>query len=150
MTRRRTTVWLFRDIQCCGFVPFLLTLAMTLTRTSITMTHAFSSPRYYYYDHHNNNNNDNNNCHCYSSFQTAVTATRTFVNLHYTEFSIPTPFSIELTEPPVLFLHGLLGSKRNFASLGTSLASQLDNKRRIFAMDLRNHGTTHSTGTHHT
>ena len=41
---------------------------------------------------------------------------------------------------PVILLHGLLGQKRNFASLGTSLASQLQNKRRILAVDLRNHG----------
>jgi pimeloyl-ACP methyl ester carboxylesterase len=48
---------------------------------------------------------------------------------------------LDSAEPPVLLLHGLLGSKRNFASLGSSLASQLDKKRRILAMDLRNHGT---------
>ena len=43
-------------------------------------------------------------------------------------------------EPPVLLLHGLLGSKRNFSSIATSLAAQLDKKRRIMALDLRNHG----------
>jgi esterase len=42
--------------------------------------------------------------------------------------------------PPVLLLHGLLGSKRNFASLGTSLSDLLVNKRPILALDLRNHG----------
>jgi len=42
--------------------------------------------------------------------------------------------------PPVLLLHGLLGSKRNFASLGTSLAQQLVKKRKVLAVDLRNHG----------
>ena len=41
---------------------------------------------------------------------------------------------------PVILLHGLLGQKRNFASIGTSLAMQLEHKRRIFAVDLRNHG----------
>jgi pimeloyl-ACP methyl ester carboxylesterase len=39
-------------------------------------------------------------------------------------------------------LHGLLGSKRNFASIGTSLSNQLSRKRRIFGVDLRNHGET--------
>lgn len=42
--------------------------------------------------------------------------------------------------PPVLLLHGLLGSKRNFASLGTALAQQLVKKRKVIALDLRNHG----------
>lgn len=44
------------------------------------------------------------------------------------------------TETPVLLLHGLLGSKRNFASLGVSLGNQLDKQRRIIGVDLRNHG----------
>jgi pimeloyl-ACP methyl ester carboxylesterase len=37
-------------------------------------------------------------------------------------------------------LHGLLGSKRNFASLATSLSAQLEAPRRILGVDLRNHG----------
>jgi hypothetical protein len=46
--------------------------------------------------------------------------------------------------PPVLLLHGLLGNKRNFATIGTSLSRQLDRKRRLFGLDLRNHGTSPS------
>ena len=42
--------------------------------------------------------------------------------------------------PPVLLLHGLLGSKRNFSTLGKALSTQLDRKRRVLALDLRNHG----------
>lgn len=41
---------------------------------------------------------------------------------------------------PVFILHGLLGQKRNFASIATSLTKQLKKKRRIYAVDLRNHG----------
>ena len=43
---------------------------------------------------------------------------------------------------PVLFLHGLLGSKRNFSTCANMLAVQLDKKRRIMGVDLRNHGDT--------
>ena len=43
---------------------------------------------------------------------------------------------------PVLFLHGLLGSKRNFATCAQMLAVQLEKKRRILGVDLRNHGDT--------
>lgn len=45
---------------------------------------------------------------------------------------------------PVILLHGLLGQKRNFASLGNALAKQLQKKRQIFALDLRNHGDNHN------
>jgi len=41
---------------------------------------------------------------------------------------------------PVILMHGLLGSKRNFSSIGTALSRQLKKKRRVFAVDLRNHG----------
>ena len=67
------------------------------------------------------------------------------VNLQYIEFSSDdksknTQRSIH---EPVIILHGLLGSKRNFSSLGTSLSKQLKKHRRIFAVDLRNHGENH-------
>jgi pimeloyl-ACP methyl ester carboxylesterase len=40
--------------------------------------------------------------------------------------------------PPVVILHGLLGSARNWSSL----AKQLGATRRVFALDLRNHGAS--------
>lgn len=42
--------------------------------------------------------------------------------------------------PPVVLLHGLLGNKRNFQTVATSLGAQLDSPRRIVGVDLRNHG----------
>jgi len=42
--------------------------------------------------------------------------------------------------PPVIFLHGLLGQKRNFDTIGRSLVNQLRKSRRVLAVDLRNHG----------
>jgi predicted alpha/beta-fold hydrolase len=46
-----------------------------------------------------------------------------------------------VSAPPVILLHGLLGSKRNFASIASSLANQLQRPRHIYSVDLRNHGT---------
>eukprot|EP00571_Detonula_confervacea_P016430 CAMPEP_0172302532 /NCGR_PEP_ID=MMETSP1058-20130122/4225_1 /TAXON_ID=83371 /ORGANISM="Detonula confervacea, Strain CCMP 353" /LENGTH=408 /DNA_ID=CAMNT_0013013047 /DNA_START=24 /DNA_END=1250 /DNA_ORIENTATION=+ len=59
------------------------------------------------------------------------------VELQYSEFL---PASAESSHAPVIFLHGLLGNKRNFASLASSLSTQLQNPRPIYALDLRNHG----------
>mmetsp|Transcript_27389 Transcript_27389/g.40141 ORF Transcript_27389/g.40141 Transcript_27389/m.40141 type:complete len:408 (-) Transcript_27389:234-1457(-) len=42
--------------------------------------------------------------------------------------------------PPVIFLHGLLGNKRNFQTLAASLGATLTRERRLIGMDLRNHG----------
>jgi esterase len=47
------------------------------------------------------------------------------------------------TGPPVLILHGLLGSARNW----TSIAKELAASRRVFALDLRNHGRSPWAGT---
>ena len=65
------------------------------------------------------------------------TTTQSTVDLKIQEFSKHTDTS---TAPPVLLLHGLLGSKRNFSTIGASLAAQLLKKRRIVGVDLRNHG----------
>lgn len=57
------------------------------------------------------------------------------VSLQWTDF-----YNTDQNNTPVLLLHGLLGSKRNFASLAASLGAQLEKQRRILAVDLRNHG----------
>jgi esterase len=60
------------------------------------------------------------------------------VQLSYSEFQ---PSSSKgASHPPVILLHGLLGNKRNFASLASSLSTQLQNPRSIYTVDLRNHG----------
>jgi esterase len=67
----------------------------------------------------------------------------TTVELPFCEYYTPPPSTTNAnanTNTPVLLLHGLLGSKRNFASLAKSLGNQLETKRRILAVDLRNHG----------
>jgi esterase len=71
--------------------------------------------------------------------QSTTTLQETVVTLQWMEFHSPQP-SEEEPETPVLLLHGLLGSKRNFATLAASLGAQLDRPRRIVGVDLRNHG----------
>lgn len=69
--------------------------------------------------------------------QTPTAADSDVVELQYSEFKPP---SAESSHPPVIFLHGLLGNKRNFASLASSLSTQIKQPRSIYALDLRNHG----------
>jgi len=65
-----------------------------------------------------------------------------WVDLKHTEFPSSNE-KLAALHDPVIILHGLLGSKRNFSSLGTSLSKQLQKHRRIIAVDLRNHGENH-------
>ena len=63
------------------------------------------------------------------------------VPLKYTEFGgAGGDDDDSVQNTPVILMHGLLGSKRNFSSIGTALSRQLKKKRRVFAVDLRNHG----------
>lgn len=84
-------------------------------------------------------------------------ATTSTVTLSHTDFSIShttgaQPVSLSSSDAtPVIFLHGLLGSKRNFASIAASLSQQLSThrRRRIVGVDLRNHGDTSSSVEQH-
>lgn len=65
------------------------------------------------------------------------------VDLRYNEFSPVGEGGDDDASPanePVILLHGLLGNRRNFASVASSLAAQLSKPRQIIAVDLRNHG----------
>jgi len=68
------------------------------------------------------------------------------ISLEWMEYFSPATEADEKCEQkqqtPVLFLHGLLGNKRNFATCAKMLAVQLEKKRRIMGLDLRNHGDT--------
>lgn len=50
------------------------------------------------------------------------------VDLKYIEF-IQRGDDVDVAAEPVLLLHGLLGQKRNWNSLGTALVNQLERKR---------------------
>lgn len=57
--------------------------------------------------------------------------------LEYTEFGAP-------TAPPLMIIHGLYGSGRNWGVI----AKRLADSARIFTVDLRNHGNSGWTNTH--
>ena len=73
---------------------------------------------------------------------TAPMSKEEIVTLNWMEFHNPEQHtqSQQQQHTPVLLLHGLLGNKRNFATLASSLGAQLDQPRRIVGVDLRNHG----------
>ena len=52
--------------------------------------------------------------------------------------AVPLAFSETGSGPPLVILHGLFGSKRNWSSLAGKLAA----RRRVFTVDLRNHGAS--------
>ncbi len=77
--------------------------------------------------------------------------TTTPLLLPHLEFvsSTPTTTTVPHHGPRVvIFLHGLLGNKRNFASMGRSLASS--SSRVIYSLDLRHHGDSYLAHNHKT
>jgi pimeloyl-ACP methyl ester carboxylesterase len=66
-----------------------------------------------------------------------MSTAETAVALKHTEFCSQTAHH---RGKPVILLHGLLGNKRNFATIGSALSQRLEKKRRILGVDLRNHG----------
>ncbi|KAJ5820392.1 Alpha/beta hydrolase fold-1 [Penicillium riverlandense] len=57
---------------------------------------------------------------------------------HELAYQVWGPENEQAVRDPILFLHGLFGSKQNNRSIGKALARDL--KCRIFTLDLRNHG----------
>ncbi|KAK2460132.1 hypothetical protein APHAL10511_007811 [Amanita phalloides] len=56
------------------------------------------------------------------------------------DYTLGIPPDGNKTEKPLVILHGLFGSKRNWNSLTKAFVSDL--KRPVYALDLRNHGTS--------
>ncbi|KIL65677.1 hypothetical protein M378DRAFT_186333 [Amanita muscaria Koide BX008] len=67
----------------------------------------------------------------------AIAGTSEPVDLDYT---LQIPQNGNTTEKPLVILHGLFGSKRNWTSLTKAFVSNL--QRPIYALDLRNHGSS--------
>jgi pimeloyl-ACP methyl ester carboxylesterase len=81
-----------------------------------------------------------------ASLSTAAEATRTknVAKLNYIDFN---PEQSTEQSTPVVIMHGLLGNSRNFQTWGNTLVKMLDKQRRVFAVDMRNHGaSSHHTG----
>ena len=114
-------------IQCCGF-----TQAVPTRRSGFQ---AIVSPRPTHHRIHHLSSFGKNPTQLHAS---AVAAD--VVELKYTEYTKPEASSAANSKPPVIIVHGLLGQSRNFASIAQSLAAQLQFKRRILTVDLRNHG----------
>ena len=66
-------------------------------------------------------------------------ASKGVVPLKYIEITCPGG-STEDEAEPLLILHGLLGSSRNFQGFAKALSGRLQRPRRIIMPDLRNHG----------
>jgi pimeloyl-ACP methyl ester carboxylesterase len=48
----------------------------------------------------------------------------------------------EHLEPPIVILHGLFGSAQNWRGLGRQLGPMLGGRSNVYALDLRNHGSS--------
>lgn len=90
-----------------------------------------------------------------SSFQMMVTASRPIKRDPGTAgFASDAPASVSklnciefnpevsLDHCPVIIMHGLLGNSRNFQTWGGKLIKMLERPRRVYAVDMRNHGTS--------
>jgi pimeloyl-ACP methyl ester carboxylesterase len=74
-----------------------------------------------------------------ASLSTEATRTKDVAKLHYIDFN---PGQSIEQSTPVVIMHGLLGNSRNFQTWGANLVKLLDKQRRVFAVDMRNHGAS--------
>ncbi|XP_060663093.1 protein ABHD11 [Drosophila nasuta] len=75
---------------------------------------------------------------------------------HYSLSADPAPIAMayemfetpntDTNKPPLMIMHGLFGSKQNWRSVGRAIASKTN--RRVFTVDLRNHGDSPHANTH--
>ncbi|KAF9453441.1 alpha/beta-hydrolase [Macrolepiota fuliginosa MF-IS2] len=65
---------------------------------------------------------------------------RTITNSVVLDYQLHAPANASEDKGPVLILHGLFGSKRNWNTLAQGLSADLE--RPVYALDLRNHGTS--------
>mmetsp|Transcript_19797 Transcript_19797/g.26106 ORF Transcript_19797/g.26106 Transcript_19797/m.26106 type:complete len:364 (-) Transcript_19797:371-1462(-) len=53
---------------------------------------------------------------------------------------ITSSMEVDNSLPPIILLHGMFGSSRNLLGLAKSLPHELANPRKVYTVDLRNHG----------
>ncbi|CAM9796001.1 unnamed protein product, partial [Choristocarpus tenellus] len=64
----------------------------------------------------------------------------TAARLNFIDFNPDTPAMGDGVSTPIIVMHGLLGNARNFQGWGLKLLKILERDRRLFAVDMRNHG----------
>jgi predicted alpha/beta-fold hydrolase len=74
--------------------------------------------------------------------KTSVLSSVPSVLLHHSV--VKTTTTDRLSTPPVILLHGLLGSSRSLQSFAKLLHFKLEGKHDVISFDLRNHGQTSS------
>lgn len=130
--------------QCHGFSSF--TIRSETARNGRQKYHRFlMREQKYLYVRHRGEISNSANCAQELFLSSPLIEQEAEISLEWVEYFSPTidgDATVEEQQTPVLFLHGLLGSKRNFATCANMLAAQLDKKRRIMGVDLRNHGDT--------
>lgn len=70
----------------------------------------------------------------------SASSTSSPVNLAFDSYASSSPMGTGTSASPLVIIHGLFGSKQNWRSLSRSLAQKT--ARDVFALDLRNHGTS--------
>lgn len=69
------------------------------------------------------------------------------VKIAYASYN-PTESSDTISPYPLILLHGILGSKGNWNSLAKQYVEKTQPKRKIFALDARNHGDSSHNFSH--
>jgi esterase len=134
VSRKRPPTRLLSNTCTCSnlMLPCLVLLLLSLTGSSCFVHQRFSLVR-------PSRRQQQGSSRSFLQQSTTTSTLPTTVTLQWADFYTPETSS-STSKPPVVLLHGLLGSKRNFASLATSLSAQLETPRRILGVDLRNHG----------
>lgn len=69
------------------------------------------------------------------------------VPLAYNSFR-KTKLGNKTNQPPVIILHGLYGSRKQFRELGRNIHESSTGNRKVFVLDARNHGESPHTSSH--
>ncbi|KAL5277174.1 hypothetical protein ACFFRR_002412 [Megaselia abdita] len=80
----------------------------------------------------------------FSSFSVKINAFRSYASQKMA-FNV---YGSSEEAPPLIVMHGLFGSKQNWRGIGKALEVKLSPKRKIYAVDARNHGESFHSPEH--